>query len=159
MKMIIFSWLVWRDKNLTWSNLQKKGKIGPRICSFYKNANEDNLHLFYSCTFTRDVQKEICNHFNVQYMDLMNTEDYITWWLTKGKSLRNIPVLFLWCIWCTRNKWIFEEKSNSPDKICQKIISLWEKLKINQKPPLDLSKRLWPFEIHYPVDFFNGASQ
>ena len=68
-------------------------------------------------------------------------------------------MLLFWCIWCIKNKWIFEEDYNNPDNVCQKIIKLWGKFKIKQMSPTDSSKRLRPFEIHYPTGFFDEASQ
>lgn len=48
-KNTIFLWLVWRNKNLTWENLQKRNWIGPGYCVLCMKAEEDNGHLFIKC--------------------------------------------------------------------------------------------------------------
>jgi len=48
-KIIIFLWLTWRNKNLTWTNLQKKNHHCPGICYLCKENSEDNDHLFLHC--------------------------------------------------------------------------------------------------------------
>ena len=54
---------------------------------------------------------------------------------------------------------IFYGQLCSPHNILVKIYRAMESMKLNQKPPVDASKRLRPFEMHYPAGFFDGASQ
>lgn len=53
--MILFAWLVFHNKNLTWDNLIKRGWIGPGICPFCFSAEEDNLHIFFHCRFAQQI--------------------------------------------------------------------------------------------------------
>jgi len=48
-KNIIFLWLIWRNKNLTWENLQKRNWSGPGYCVLCGDVAEDNTHLFRTC--------------------------------------------------------------------------------------------------------------
>ena len=48
-RIILFLWLVWKIKNLTWENLQKRHWYGPGFCVICKAAYENNLHLFIIC--------------------------------------------------------------------------------------------------------------
>ena len=45
-KIGCFIWLVFRNKILTWDNLQKRGWYGPGICALYYNDEESVLHIF-----------------------------------------------------------------------------------------------------------------
>lgn len=49
LKIIIFSWLVFHDQNLTWENLQKRNSHGPTFCPLCRTNSENNLHLFLQC--------------------------------------------------------------------------------------------------------------
>ena len=54
-KIGCFLWLVLRNKVLTWDNLQKKGKIGPGICSLCLACEEIVLHLFSRCMLWKSL--------------------------------------------------------------------------------------------------------
>ena len=107
-KMIIFLWLVWRDKNLTWRNLQRKGWEGPGFCILCGMENEDNYHLFYHCYFAKTNLELLCTNWNFTVPVLSNTMDFIGWWFRRGSVFRAIPILFHWFIWCNRNINFFE---------------------------------------------------
>eukprot|EP00253_Pinus_taeda_P027689 PITA_27689 len=49
LKIIIFGWLVFHDRNLTWENLQKCKWCGPAICPLRRSNSENNLHIFLQC--------------------------------------------------------------------------------------------------------------
>jgi len=55
MKMITFSWLLFRNKNLSWENLQRKSWQGPSRCSMCRNALETNLHMFFQCPTSHTI--------------------------------------------------------------------------------------------------------
>lgn len=65
-KLIIFMWLVWRNKNLTWKNLQKRGWHGPGLCVLSGENEEDNCHLFYSCSFAKETLSILCDKLHIQ---------------------------------------------------------------------------------------------
>ena len=52
-KIGCFVWLVLRNKILTWDNLQKRGKIGPGICSLCYSNEETVHHMFSRCPIWR----------------------------------------------------------------------------------------------------------
>lgn len=158
-KMILFLWLVWKNKNLTWRNLQKKGWHGPGMCYLCGKKEEDNLHLFYFYPFALETLTIVCGRLKINTPVYQSTEECLNWWINRGKSVRTIPILFHWHIWCTRNRRLFDGIPCLPTKTAMKIYSSWELIKPAQKPPGDLSKRIYPFECHYPVGFFDGASQ
>lgn len=45
---ILFSSLVYYNRNLTWEVLQRKGWIGPGRCSMCCQASETNVHMFFN---------------------------------------------------------------------------------------------------------------
>lgn len=52
-KIILFSWLVYHNRNLTWNNLQRRKWQGPSICMICLDNSEDNLHMFLLCPQTQ----------------------------------------------------------------------------------------------------------
>lgn len=55
LKMILFAWLAFHNRNLTWDNLRKRGWQGPGVCSFCWAEEESNFHLFFPCKKTRPL--------------------------------------------------------------------------------------------------------
>lgn len=62
-KIIIFSWLVYHNKNLTWDNLQKRKWTGPGICLICKAEGENNYHMFLKCSFTLQLWRNLSSYF------------------------------------------------------------------------------------------------
>lgn len=156
---IIFFWLVWHDKNLTWSNLQKRGIEGPGVCRHCLNAGENNYHLFYECIFARDVTQLVCTQFNITAPNFQSTIICYEWWGRKGKSFRIMPIIYHWYMWISRNRWLFDGKPRHPSLVSKQILHLWKYSKIKQNPPRDLSIRNCPQQILYPAGFFDWAAQ
>jgi len=67
MKLKCFTWLVVRNRILTWDNLVKRGSMGPSICYLYKSDFEDGLHLFLNCPFIHTVWKELSTTLPINY--------------------------------------------------------------------------------------------
>lgn len=59
LKTILFSWLLFRNRNLTWEVLQKKGWQGPGRCSLCQNAEESNFHMFFQCPVSQQIWYEL----------------------------------------------------------------------------------------------------
>lgn len=83
-KIILFIWLVWTNKNLTWENIQKRNWQGPSICVFCRKEVEDNVHLFLKCPIALQIYMEIvgCINFPIDFFD--NITDCLTWWSKKS---------------------------------------------------------------------------
>lgn len=45
-KLNIFTWIILKNKILSWKNLQNRGFQGPNICVLYRNGEENVDHLF-----------------------------------------------------------------------------------------------------------------
>lgn len=55
LKVIMFFWLVWKQKIPTWDNLLKQGHFGLRWCIFYRQELGMSLHIFILFPTTRQV--------------------------------------------------------------------------------------------------------
>lgn len=133
--MILFLWLVRKDKNLTWMNLQKKGWHGPGRCCLCGEEEEDNIHLFYLCPFALETLEIVCGKLHIDTPVYYLTEDCLKWWINRGELVRVIPIFFHWHIWCTRNNKLFEDILCQPLLTAHKIVNTWDILKIAHKCP------------------------
>lgn len=59
LKSILFSWLLFSNKNLSWEVLQKKGWQGPSVCQFCSAAAESNYHMFFDCSASTAIWYEL----------------------------------------------------------------------------------------------------
>jgi len=63
LKLKLFSWLIDKDKLLTWEALQQRVWVGPSICPLCKHAPEDLSHLLMFFSFSKEVWHRITKHF------------------------------------------------------------------------------------------------
>lgn len=63
LKLKCFTWLTFFYKILTWSNLQKRGFVGPGICLLCFKAAETTDHLFGTCYFFLSIWILLEKHF------------------------------------------------------------------------------------------------
>jgi len=104
--IILFNWLVWKNKNLTWENLCKQSWMGPGRCPLRKNSIENSSRLFFDCHVTSCVWYGIGSALNVSFRNFDIMIDCFLWWLHRGKNIKAIPFLTTREICCTRNRLI-----------------------------------------------------
>ena len=115
--------------------------------------------MFYFCPFSLETLDIVCAKLQISTLVYQSTEECTKWWLNRGKPVRIIPIIFNWYIWCNRNRKIFEGISCYPINTAFQILSSWDQLKTDKKPPGDLSKHYFPHGVSYPEGSFDGASQ
>ena len=107
-KIVLFGWLVWKDKVLTGNNLLKRGYSGPFRCHICCADFESTEHFFLRCP----IIVKLCRLFSVHFMGpSWSPNDFMSaateWDKLKGK-FRSLPFFFIWEVWLGRNKLIFE---------------------------------------------------
>lgn len=85
-KIIIFSWLVFHDKNLIWESLQKRQWQGPGIYPMCKCKAENNNHIFLQCKLTTQVGKNLSKFFGFRCIVHSSIKDSMEWWGTEKPS-------------------------------------------------------------------------
>jgi len=48
-KIALFSWLVGKERILTWDKIKKRGLLGPLKCSLCNKENETQDHILNNC--------------------------------------------------------------------------------------------------------------
>eukprot|EP00253_Pinus_taeda_P011741 PITA_11741 len=99
LKMILFSWLVFRNRNLTWEVLQKKSWHGPGRCAMCQNAAETNLHMFFQCASSLRIWYELSLSFGFPYLIFSSVQDGFKWWSEQSLSRRTLFIFVYWFLW------------------------------------------------------------
>jgi len=61
LKLILFLWLILKNKVLTGENFRIRGGIGPSVCPLCLQAEETIQHLVVDCDISREIWKEVCS--------------------------------------------------------------------------------------------------
>lgn len=160
LKIKPFSWLFVENKLNTRDLLQRKGWIGPSICTLCRREEESTSHLFVSCSFTCCLWARITDilHLDSTWDNPTLLECYIRWNGTRP-SLRTLPPFICWYVWIERNNFIFNNVLPSISAvICKSLggaFTRWNNLHKKQKIQKHriktvISKRL-------PTGWFDGA--
>jgi ribonuclease HI len=158
LKMILFFWLAWKNKILTWEQLQRKGWVGPSVCCLCNQREENLNHLFITCDFTRSAWAK-CAHtlkFNHQWAGTSLNECMNNWLLNSQVSKR-IPIIICWFLWKERNKTLFEGHSPSTWAVCYKVLGAFN---VTTPDRITSTLRQKPILIKdgYSVAYFDGAA-
>ena len=109
LKIILFGWLVLKNKVLTWDNIKKRTWLGLGRCVLCGAFEENINHLFTSCDFFHYVWVVVSHSLKLCDQHL--------------KSFRNILLLVWWGVWHQRNKLIFEGKTPNISMAGTKIVA------------------------------------
>lgn len=80
LKMILFSSLLFQNRNLSWDNLQKRGWNGPSRCTFCYSAGETNFHLFFQCQALLQVWYDLSLSLDYPHHCFSSVQDGFFWW-------------------------------------------------------------------------------
>lgn len=159
-KMIFFAWLLFRNRNLSWENLKKRGWQGPGCCPMCRSDEESNWHLFLNCHIAQHLWLFVENWFGVQHMSHSSISDAFFWWSQQKVIWRPLFIICLWSIWKARNNSIFNIIICSPVDIFSKVVLSYESLP--SKAPKVKGDVLpsGPQDIpSFPCAFFDGAER
>eukprot|EP00253_Pinus_taeda_P031661 PITA_31661 len=109
LKMVLFLWLVFCNKNLTWEVLQRKGWSGPGRCSLCLLDSESNLHLFFQCPITTSIWYDLSLSFGFPHLSFSSVQDGIRWWSCQSVLWWSLFAHSCWLIWKWRNASIFQD--------------------------------------------------
>lgn len=129
-KMVLFAWLLYWNRNLTWEVLQNKGWQGPGQCAFCKAAEETNLHMFFKCQVTLQLWYDLALLLDFPHTVFNSVQEGIAWWSTQSVSRRTLFLIACWNIWTWRNDSIFSSKRKPVASILLGVTSLMDALGI-----------------------------
>lgn len=89
LKMVLFSWLLFQNRNLSWENLQKRGWNGLSRCALCLSAEETNFHMFFQCQASLQVWYDISLSLDYPYLRFSSVQEGFFWWSAQSTS------------WCT----------------------------------------------------------
>ena len=109
LKMILFSWLVFTNRNLSWEVLQKRGWNGPGRYSMCHSDLETNDHMFFQCANTLQIWYELSLSFCFPYRVFASVQEGYRWWSEQSIPLRSMFISVVWLLWKWRNECIFQD--------------------------------------------------
>lgn len=109
LKMILFSWVVFSNRNLTWEVLQRKGWQGPGRCPMCQFVAETNAHMFFQCASTTHIWCELSLSYGFPNRFFSYVQDGFKWWSEQCPSWRTLFILACWFLWKWRNAHIFQD--------------------------------------------------
>lgn len=124
LKVILFSWLVLFNKNLTWDSLRRRSWHGPSRCALCNMEEETNYHLFFKCSVSQQIWYELAQFFSFQHLNFISVDAAFAWW-GRQKTLRPILPITIWSLWRWRNLKIFEDSSLSAKFVLSSITALY----------------------------------
>lgn len=120
-KITIFFWLVWKNKNLTWENLQVQNWSGPGFCVLCGNDAENNTHLFGTCSAVATLWQQLEHNIGSVGPYIRDIKPWLTWWSNQSSARRLIPAIFIWEIWKWRNNIIFNNHRELASSVLERI--------------------------------------
>eukprot|EP00253_Pinus_taeda_P025512 PITA_25512 len=161
-KARLFFWCILKKKVPTWDTLQDRFLAGPGRCPLCKLSEETINHLFISCPFTKKIWVEVMRLLktNAQWgADTMEVS-WSKWWHSFPEgNMRNLPLIFVWGVWLSRNKSIFQDKDIPPSVTAINVTAIYNTL----PPPQDIvpkpNQNSNIIQEGIPIGYFDGASQ
>lgn len=116
-----FFWLVWKNKNLTWENLQVQNWSGPGFCVLCRNDAENNTHLFGTCSAVATLWQQLEHNIGSVGPYIRDIIPWLTWWSNQSSARRLIPAIFIWEIWKWPNNIIFNNHRELASSVLERI--------------------------------------
>jgi len=161
-KARLFFWCILKRKVPTWDILQARFMIGPGRCPLCKLSEESISHLFIYCPVSKKIWLETMRLLKINALwgvDSMETS-WSKWWHSFPEgNMRNLPLIFAWGVWLSRNKSLFHDKDTPPTTTAINVTVIYNSL----PPPEDSAPKLNQSHIiiqeGIPIGYFDGASQ
>lgn len=99
LKAILFSWLVFFNRNLTWEVLQRKGWSGPSRCVMCGLASESNTHIFFQCPASALIWHDLSTAHGFPPQVFPTVQEAFRWWGAQHPLWRSLFISTCWCLW------------------------------------------------------------
>ncbi|XP_076901327.1 uncharacterized protein LOC143555704 [Bidens hawaiensis] len=117
-KVGILAWMAEMERIPVLFSLAKRGvAVESIVCPVCEENLESAEHLLVSCQFAQSIWSIITNWCKVPAIfafstrDLLEFHKYALLSSRKAKTFHAVCLTTIWCLWCTRNRWVFERKS------------------------------------------------
>lgn len=158
-EIILYAWLAWRNKTLTWENLMKRGIHGPGQCVLCKIAEENNFHLLLDCPIAVEVWPRISILFSFTHMVYDSVDSCSMWWSGRSKrTIGHILCCFSWEIWKARNSIIFDGKTLNIEHILNNIVFWMKPLMQTNTMDKEIAPRKSAPHTSCPAGYVDGAA-
>ena len=91
-KILMFWWLLWKNKILTWHNLRKRGFQGPCKCPLCHCTGECITHLFIDCIVAKETWEKVLHRLGINTsQNYTSIESCFKLWMDGTKENRCVP--------------------------------------------------------------------
>ena len=161
LKIICFTWLLVRDRILTWDHLQTRGYYGPSRCVLCEKESEGCGHLFLMCPFVVNIFTHFSICLGFTFSPQRTVHSFLEYWFAStaiSDTFRYTPIFIFWYLWLLRNQCVFENCKPLATVLISKIECM---LALFLVPQYKKKNRLIGPKPHhvYPVGYFDGAAQ
>jgi hypothetical protein len=139
-KVKIFSWLYFKDRLSTRSNLHAKHILDHALCERCSQQPEDRQHVFFHCSGANAVWSKL----SLEHVASLDDADIWNAQVPPGLASTLWPFVLLtllWRLWESRNGAIFRNEHPSPrtivTRVCDDLLTWRKRLKADQAPKLD----------------------
>ncbi|KAD4888212.1 hypothetical protein E3N88_20285 [Mikania micrantha] len=94
------------------------------MCQLCLGEVEDIDHIFIRCPFAQEIWRRLSWWLNEELIRFSSVEELLKalkGWKGMLKKVTTCIYTSLWCIWSTRNNWIFDKRRCSVDNIVEEI--------------------------------------
>eukprot|EP00253_Pinus_taeda_P002838 PITA_02838 len=161
-KTRIFLWCMLKRKILTWDILQAKFFIGLGRCPLCKLEGESINHLFTSCAVSSRIWEElVCLlKLKAQWGFAPLEMAWSKWWHNHPEgNLRNLPPIFFWGVWLTRNKSVLQDQVIPLSTIATNCATIYSSIPPPESKNPQKHDKPVIIQEGTPWAFFDGASQ
>ncbi|GJT96114.1 RNA-directed DNA polymerase, eukaryota [Tanacetum coccineum] len=130
-KINILAWKINLDGLPTRLNLSSRGvEILSILCHICNEVVESSSHIFFSCSFARQVLANLCRWWELDYSPMNSYSEWLSWVsnirLSKSKKeiLEGICYVTWWLIWLFRNQCVFGSSQPRRDLIFDNIVQM-----------------------------------
>lgn len=134
-----FSFFMWLLCHKSIKTKQLFHRIGMQIdmsCCLCNAATESSDHLFFNCTFTKQVWSSVLAKYGIRRSPCSWSQEFI--WLKSNGSGRNKKSKLLslcvsctvYSVWYERNHRLFDQSSKFVESVTNSIICLVDKIRI-----------------------------
>eukprot|EP00253_Pinus_taeda_P029408 PITA_29408 len=161
-KARLFFWCIMKRKVPTWDTLQARFLAGPGCCPLCKSDEESINHLFNACAFARKIWEEVMLLLKIKAQwgpDPLEVS-WKKWWQSYPEgNMRNLPLIFAWGVWLTRNKSLFQDKDVPPSITATNITTIYTALPPPEDKVPKSKQNTLILQEGIPCGYFDGASQ
>lgn len=124
LRVLIFTWLMLRNRILTVDNLVRRGWNMPNRCSMCKRKEETVKHLFRQCSYIAELKYKIERQMRLPSCLKFRTGNYKEAMLSSQYTeVKKVQITTCFVLWRERCRRIFRDEEKPVNLLVQEVIT------------------------------------